>query len=46
MPLPLSVKVSPCGSTPASVIASAGAPVVVTVKLNALPVVAVADPRW
>ena len=42
MPLPLSMKVSPCGSAPHSVIAGVGYPVALTVKLNADPTVAVA----
>ena len=43
VPLPLSVKVSPAGSAPDSVIAGVGSPVVVTVKLNAAPTIEVAE---
>ena len=43
MPLPLSVNVRPEGSAPVSVSAAVGVPVVVTVKLNALPTVEVAE---
>ena len=39
VPFPLSVQVRPCGSAPASVMVGAGAPVVLTVKLND-------DPSW
>ena len=43
VPLPLSVKVMPVGSAPDSVSVGAGAPVVVTVKLNGAPTMEVAD---
>ena len=43
VPLPLSVKVSPAGSAPDSVSAGAGSPVVVTVKLNGVPTIEVAE---
>ncbi len=41
VPSPLSVKVTPLGSAPVSVIAGVGLPLVVTVKLPALPAVKV-----
>ena len=43
MPLVLAVKVMPGGSVPAWVSVGVGVPAVVTVKLNALPEVAVAE---
>ena len=43
MPLALAVNVMPGGSVPALVKVGAGVPVVVTVKLNAVPEVAVAE---
>jgi len=39
VPFPLSLKVTPLGSTPASVRVAVGAPVVVTVKLPAVPTI-------
>src|SRR6266702_3066327 len=43
VPSPLSVKVIPAGRAPDSVSAAAGAPVVVTVKLNGAPTIEVAE---
>ena len=43
VPLPLSVNVTPEGSVPAWLRVGVGIPVVVTVKLNAWPAVAVAE---
>ena len=43
MPFPLSVKVKPAGNAPASEIAAAGYPLLVTVKLPALPTVKVVE---
>ena len=43
VPLLLAVNVTPGGSVPARLSVGAGVPLVVTVKLNALPAVAVAD---
>ena len=43
VPLPLSVNVMPAGSAPVSVSFGAGAPVVVTVKLNGAPTIEEAD---
>ena len=43
VPLPLAVNVMPEGSVPVRVSVGAGVPVVVTVKLNAVPEVAVAE---
>ena len=41
MPSPLSVRVTPLGSAPVSLIAGTGLPLVVTVKVPALPAVKV-----
>ena len=46
VPLPLAVNVMPVGRVPARLTVGVGVPVAVTVKLNALPAVAVAGPRW
>ena len=42
VPLPLAVKVTPVGSVPVRASVGAGYPVVVTVKLKAVPTVALA----
>ena len=46
VPLVFAVNVMPDGSVPAWVNVGVGVPVAVTVKLNALPAVAVAELRW
>ena len=43
VPLAFGVNLSPAGSAPASDNVGAGTPAVLTVKLNALPAIAVAD---
>ena len=43
VPLPLSVQLRPAGKAPVSLMAGAGAPVVLTLKLKGVPTLAVAD---